>query len=78
MDQEKPSDGIHSGALAERFSLYSTGHLSRKDLEKETGLDFGDIIVEMRRLGLPLPRYDNRADFNDREKELYRKIFKGS
>lgn len=44
---------------------YANGQTTRKALEAATGLWFGDILQEMARRGLKLPRVDSRTLMND-------------
>lgn len=61
--------------LDQMLIAYSSGKRSRRELEQATGLWFGDILSELARLGLPLPRVDTRAHFNEAQRQLFTKVF---
>ncbi|OEZ63200.1 hypothetical protein [Duganella sp. HH105] len=54
---------------------YSEGRISRRELEQSSGLWFGEILEALARHGLPLPRVDTRAHFNDAQRALFQRVF---
>lgn len=54
---------------------YSQGNLSRRELERSSELWFGDILAELARRGLPLPRVDTSVHFNEAQRHLYQRVF---
>ena len=77
METTIPSD--ISSRLDERLEqllkAYSSGRLSHRELEQATGLWFGDILAALRARGLPLPRVDSRAHFNEAQQRLFDQVF---
>ena len=67
----QPSAAYLDTMLAE----YSTGAVSRKELEEATGLWFGEILVELSKRGLTLPRVDAAQKFNEKQRALFDRIF---
>lgn len=61
--------------LDQLLAAYSCGHRSRRELEQATGLCFGEILSELARLGLPLPRVDTRVHFNEAQRQLFGRVF---
>jgi hypothetical protein len=61
--------------LDQMLAEYSSGKLSRRELERATGLWFGEILSELARLSLPLPRVDTRTHFNEAQRQLFTKVF---
>lgn len=57
--------------LDHMLAEYSVGRLSRRELERASGLWFGDVLSELSRLGLPLPRVDSRIHFNEAQQHLF-------
>jgi len=55
--------------------LYSHGALIRCDLERASGLWFGDILAALAQRGLPLPRVDSSVHFNQAQQALYELVF---
>jgi hypothetical protein len=53
---------------------YSDGTMSRKELQKATGLWFGDILLGLSELNLPLPRFDSRKILTPEQKELFAQL----
>jgi hypothetical protein len=72
---ETDIDIIAEAALDQVLAAYSQGKMSRKELERATGLWFGEILVELARCRLPLPRVDTRVHFNEAQHLLYRRVF---
>lgn len=54
---------------------YSTGRLSRQDVEEKTGLWFGEILDALRQRRLSLPKVHASAYLNTGQTELYHRIF---
>jgi len=61
--------------LEQLLAAYSEGRIGRRELEQSTGLWIGEILHELARLGLPLPRVDTRAHFNAAQRELFERVF---
>jgi len=61
--------------LDEILSSYASGKISRRNVEEATGLWFTDILAELGRRGLQLPRVDTRVHLNDKQLALYNAIF---
>ena len=58
------------------LKLYAAGRLGRADLEEETGLHFGEIILAMRVAGLTLPRVRTLDRLNAAQRALYDQVFR--
>ena len=54
---------------------YSEGRIGRRELEQATGLWFGEILSELARCHLALPRVDTRVHFNDAQRRLFQQVF---
>ena len=73
--------GVQAGAdqVPERLDTllaqYSAGAISRRELEQASSLWFGDILAELGRRGLPLPRVDSSVHFNAVQLALYERVF---
>lgn len=53
------------------FLLYSEGKMGTRQLMEATGIDwFGDVLVELGKRGLKLPRFDSTSDMNDEQKAM--------
>jgi hypothetical protein len=61
--------------LDQLLAAYSEGRTSRRELEQATGLWFGEILSELARCRLPLPRVDTRVHFNEAQHQLFRRVF---
>ena len=61
--------------LDQLLRAYSEGKSGRRELERATGLWFGEILAELARRGLPLPRVDTRVHFNEAQRRLYEQVF---
>jgi hypothetical protein len=57
------------------LASYSEGRMSRRELEQATGLWFGEILSELARCRLPLPRVDTSKHFNDIQRRLFQQVF---
>lgn len=57
------------------FEAYSSGKITRQTLEEKTGLWFGEILEELGKRGLRLPRVDSSIYWNDKQMALYNSIF---
>jgi hypothetical protein len=57
------------------LAAYSDGRMSRRELEQATGLWFGEILSELARCRLPLPRVDTRVHFNQEQRRLFQQVF---
>ena len=69
--QAQPAETYLDKILAE----YSTGVVSRKKLEEATGLWFGEILAEMAKRGLALPKVNTAQKFNEKQAALFNQIF---
>jgi len=56
---------------------YAAGAITHFELEDKTGLWFGDVLIELGKRGLQLPRFDTTAHYNEKQKALYNSIFGG-
>ena len=70
----KESDITHRDKRREMVRQYAGGHISRKVLQESTGMAFGEILSEMAREGLTLPRVDSRALLSDEQKLLFTRL----
>ena len=61
--------------LDSQLEDYSAGRMSRRELERATGLWFGEILAEMAIRHLPLPRVDTRVHFNEAQQRLFKQVF---
>lgn len=61
--------------LDKMLAEYSGGVISRKELEEATGLWFGEILTEMAKRNLSLPKVDTRLTYNEKQMALFNKIF---
>jgi hypothetical protein len=59
----------------EALSAYSAGIMSRSELEKLTGLWFGNVLLELAKRELPLPRYAPSIRYTPEQKQMYEKLF---
>lgn len=57
------------------LAAYSAGRMDRRELERATGLWFGEILSELARCRLPLPRIDTRVHFNEAQLRLFQQVF---
>lgn len=64
-----------SDRLDTLLAQYSSGAIGRRELERDSGLWFGDILAELAKRGLPLPRVDSTMHFNVAQQALYDKVF---
>ena len=55
---------------------YSSGEISRTELENLTGLWFGDVLLELAKLELPLPRFNSSSRYTPEQKKLHDELFK--
>ena len=62
--------------LAQLLAAYSEGRIGRRELEQSSGLWFGEVLAELAARGLPLPRVDTRANFNEAQRNLFARVFK--
>ena len=60
----------------ELMKAYSSGAVTHRELEDQTGLWFGDVLGELGRRGLPLPRIDSTAHYNKKQMALYKSVFR--
>lgn len=61
--------------LNDLLNSYASGKIARHNVEEATGLWFSDILAELGRRGLQLPKVDTRAHLNDKQLVLYNTIF---
>ena len=59
----------------EMLNAYAAGMITRRNVEEATGLWFSDILAELGRRGLQLPKVDTRMHLNDKQLALYNTIF---
>lgn len=51
-----PETAVDSNRLAELAAMYAAGKLAWREIAAETGVSFGDLLAELGRQGLQLPR----------------------
>lgn len=61
--------------LDEIINSYASGKMTRRNVEEATGLWFSDILEELGRRGLQLPKVDTKIHLNDKQLALYSIIF---
>ena len=66
---------VSDADLDRLLAEYSCGSLLRTDLERATGLWFGEILTEMAKRGLALPKVDSRIHYNEAQMALFNNIF---
>ena len=64
--------------IEKALAVYSAGELPRTELGELTGLWFGEILLELAKRNLPLPRFSSFANYTTEQKALYDKIFGSS
>ncbi len=69
------TDNAVGQELEQLLRAYSEGKSGRRELEQATGLWFGEILAELARRRLPLPRVDTRMHFNEAQRRLYEQVF---
>lgn len=69
-----PNSSANSPELAAMLRQYSDGTMSRKALQKATGLWFGDILLGLSEYNLPLPRVDSRELLTPEQKALFAQL----
>jgi hypothetical protein len=69
------TDIVAGQELDQLLRAYSEGKTGRRELEHATGLWFGEVLAELARRGLPLPRVDTRVHFNEAQRRLYEQVF---
>ncbi len=57
------------------LSDYSSGNVTHRNIEELTGLWFSDILAELKRRGLALPKVDSKVHYNEKQLSLYNSIF---
>lgn len=62
--------------LDKLLAEYSAGSLTRRELEAATGLWFGEILNELAKRELALPKVDTRPMYNQAQTALFNRIFK--
>lgn len=70
--QAQPAEAYLDKLLAE----YSGGVISRKKLEEVTGLWFGEVLAEMAKRGLALPKVNTAQKFNEKQTALFNRVFR--
>lgn len=70
----KESDIATRDKRREMLRQYAVGHISRKTLQESIGMEFGEILSDMAREGLTLPRVDSRALLSDEQKLLFTRL----
>jgi len=69
--QAQPDEAYLNKVLSE----YSNGDVSRRQIEEVTGLWFGEILSEMAKRKLSLPRVNSAIKFNANQSALFERIF---
>jgi predicted transcriptional regulator len=62
--------------IDELMKAYSAGAMTHRELEEQTGLWFGDVLGELGKRGLPLPKTDSTVHYNEKQMALYESIFR--
>ena len=62
--------------IGEAMKAYSSGVITHRELEDQTGLWFEDILGELCKRGLPLPRVDSTVHYNKKQMALYTSVFR--
>jgi hypothetical protein len=57
------------------LNSYASGKITRRNVEEASGLWFSDILEELGRRGLELPKVDTRVHLNDKQLALFNTIF---
>jgi hypothetical protein len=68
--ETEPSENLH-----DLLASYSTGNMTRQTLEEKTGLWFSEVLLELGKHGLPLPRVDSSMHLNRAQLALQHAIF---
>lgn len=63
-----------STPLDEALTEYSAGKISRHELESRTGLWFGDVLLEMAKRNLQLPRFNPFERYSPQQKAIYAQL----
>ena len=61
--------------LDELLKSYASGKITRRNVQEASGLWFSDILEELGRRGLVLPKVDTRVHLNDKQLALFNTIF---
>ncbi|OYY50006.1 MAG: hypothetical protein B7Y48_03985 [Methylophilales bacterium 28-44-11] len=64
--------------IEKALAAYSAGEMPRTELEELTGLWFGEILFELAKRNLPLPRFSSVHTYTPEQKALYDKLFGSS
>jgi hypothetical protein len=62
--------------IDELMKAYSSGAITHRELEAQTGLWFGDVLGELGKRGLPLPRVDSTVHYNEKQMAVYKSVFR--
>ena len=73
--QNDENHSLTQEQLDEILNSYTSGKIARRSVEEATGLWFSDILEELGRRGLHLPKVDTRVHLNDKQLALYNTIF---
>lgn len=73
--QHAEAHTLSDDQLATVMTSYAAGKITRKMVEETTGMWFGDILAELGRRGLSLPRVDTRTHYNAKQAALFKTIF---
>ena len=57
------------------LNSYASGNITRRNVEDATGLWFSDILEELGKRGLHLPKVDTRIHYNGKQLALFNTIF---
>lgn len=73
--QNDEDHSLTEAQLDEILNSYTSGKIARRSVEEATGLWFSDILEELGRRSLHLPKVDTRVHLNDKQLALYNTIF---
>jgi hypothetical protein len=62
--------------IDELMKAYSSGAITHRELEDQTDLWFGDVLGELGKRGLPLPRIDSTVHYNEKQMAVYKSVFR--
>ena len=71
-DEDHP---LNVEQLNELLNSYASGKITRRNVEEASELWFSDILEELGRRGLVLPKVDTRVHLNDKQHALFNTIF---
>jgi antitoxin (DNA-binding transcriptional repressor) of toxin-antitoxin stability system len=70
----QPGPGVGTSRLPALATLYAAGKVTWRDIANETGIAFGDLLLELGRQGLELPQV--RAERTPAQERLFRSMLR--